>query len=325
MEFNLRSKGGKIVKRGISHIALVFLMVIAVFMGCGSIDETSDETPGNTSPWVKEEGKRVDEPYFFDVCVVQLGDGRYRMYGELHGDIISYLSGDGLSWKREEGKRMENAGFPFVMELPDGRWRMYYSAMGIGAEDRFLSAISTDGLTFEVEEGHRYDGKSDYEQIVQSPRIVKLDDGTYRMYFTAISDVGTENETARILSAISSDGLNFTLEEGVRIDPTVPPLVGKRAAHAWPITLSDGSICLYFAGATTNGGGIISAISSDGLNFTINPFPELLNWAEDKDVQDPCVIAIGDTLRMYYGLYNGPYVIPESGIYSALNTSVISQ
>jgi len=303
-------------------LCITLISIIAgVLIGCGVVENGDNGTPDYTSLWVKEEGKRIDEPYFFDISVVQLDDGKYRMYGELHGDITSYISSDGLSWEPEEGKRMENAGFPFVMKLSDGRWRMYYSPMG-AAQDHFLSAISTAGLTFKVEEGHRYDGESDYEQRIQSPRIIKLNEGTYRMYFTAISDAETENETVRILSAKSSDGLNFTLEEGVRINPTVSPLVGKRAAHAWPIKTSDGYIRLYFAGASTKGGGIISAISGDGLNFTINPFPELLNWAEGKDVQDPCVIPISDGLRVYYGLYQGPSIIPESGIYSAVNTSI---
>ena len=279
--------------------------------------EDTDEEDTYTSPWVVEKGKKIEDPYFFDVSIVRLDDGRYRMYGELHGDITSYVSSDGLSWEPEDGKRVENAGFPFVMKLSNGRWRMFYVPSGGGViQDHFLSAVSYDGLNFEVEDGHRYDAETDYEANIQSPRIIKMD-GTYRLYYTAISGTGAE-ETARILSAKSNDGLNFVHEEGVRIDPTKPPLVGLRVAHAWPVMTSDGQIQLFFAGASTKDGGILSAISDDGIDFTVNPFPEIKELGNGISPQDPCVVTINNVQRMYYGIYKGPEVVPESGIYSAI-------
>ena len=291
-----------------SFLLVIFLIVLVLLVG---------STMVVNAEWTLEPGKRVEEPYFFDVCVVRLDNGAYRMYGELYGDIVSYISSDGLNWQ-EEGVRLLRAGFPFVMRLPDGRWRMYYCPMD-DSQRCILSAVSVDGLNFIPEAGHRYDATGSCEERIQSPRVIIMDDGTYRMYFTGIQNEGTPEETVSILSAVSHDGMSFSREQGVRIDPSSYPLVGTRAAHAWPVKLADGKIKLYFAGATTTGGGIISAISTNGLDFTINPVPEIPNWSWGKDVQDPCVVFMNDGIRLYYGLYSGPQVIPESGIYSAIS------
>jgi hypothetical protein len=103
-----------------------FIIITCFSFGCSSSSSTSsDGGSTNSSSWTQEDGQRISDPYFWDVCVVQLDSEEYRMYGEKHDDpdpsyIASYTSTDGLSWTAEEGTRMENAGFPFVMELPDG-------------------------------------------------------------------------------------------------------------------------------------------------------------------------------------------------------------
>lgn len=277
------------------------------------------------SPWTKEEGKRVADPYFFDVSIVELDDGRYRMYGEKGADIESYISNDGISWEKENGIRLSNAGFPFVMKTPEGKWRLFYVPSGSGMEqDRFLSAISSDGINFAKESGERYKGESNLEEKIQGPRIIQLDDKSYRMYFTAMSDVDTEHEISMILSAVSDDGLNFAKEEGIRLDPRLKPFVGRRVAHAWPVILDNGDVQLLFAGASTQGGGILSAVSGNGLDFTVNPFPEIPEDVIEEgeppvSPQDACVISMNGLLRMYYGIYKGPDVVPESAIYSAVS------
>lgn len=295
-------------QRKFSFLLVISLGVLVFLVGSTRV--------GNAE-WSLEAGKRVQEPYLFDVCVVRLDNGAYRMYGELYGDIVSYISSDGLNWQKEEGIRLPRAGFPFVTRLPDGRWRMYYCPMD-ESQRCILSAVSEDGLNFIQEAGHRYDAACSCEERIQSPRVIIMDDGTYRMYFTGIQSEGTSEETVRILSGVSQDGMSFTREQGARIDPSSYPLMGTRAAHAWPVRLGDGRIKLYFAGASTEGGGIMSAVSANGIDFTINPVPEVSNWSWGKDVQDPCIVFMDDGIRLFYGLYSGPEVIPESGIYSAV-------
>jgi len=97
------------------------------------------------------------------------------------------------------------------------------------------------------------------------PFITKLDDGRFRLYYC-----GSEE----IFSAISSDGINFTQESGVRISPDSSNKFEKIVSDPTLVKLSDGKVRLYYKGADSNQGGpgqaihkIFSAISSDGLNF----------------------------------------------------------
>ncbi|MBW2976203.1 hypothetical protein KY347_02020 [Candidatus Woesearchaeota archaeon] len=276
------------------------------------------------SPWVIEGGKRIDDSYFWDVCVVEVNNGKYRMYGEKGTKILSYISNDGLLWEKEAGVRFEGGGFPQVMKTDEGKWRMFYVPSGISQQNKFLSAISSDGLNFVKEEGERYSAESNIEKKIQGPRIIQLEDSTYRMYFTAFSSPDTKDETVRILSATSDDGYNFVKEDGIRLDPNSEPFVGKRVAHAFPLILDNGDIQLFFAGATNEGGGVLSAVSENGLDFTVNPYPEIEEtFIEGEGIrispQDPYVISMDGTLRMYYGLYKGSEVVDDSAIYSAVN------
>ncbi len=269
--------------------------------------------------WEQEGGKRVSDPYFFDVCVIELDGGMYRMYGEKSANIESYVSNDGLNWEKEAGVRVADAAFPLVTLLPNGKFRMFYVPAGAGGtQDRILSALSDDGLNFTPEAGVRYAASGPYEERVQSPRIVALPDGSYRMYYTGISGTGN-NELVVILSAKSPDGSNFQPEAGIRVDPRVSPLMGGRAAHAWPLWNEDGTLRLYFAGLLSEQGpGILAADSSDGLNFAVNLYRAVTAPDGDLTPQDPCVLAFPEGLRMYYGLYRGPEVTDASAIYSAI-------
>ena len=97
------------------------------------------------------------------------------------------------------------------------------------------------------------------------PFITKLDDGRFRLYYCG---------PGGILSAISSDGLGFTQESGVRIGPNFSNKFEKIVCDPTLIKLHDGKVRMYYKGADSGQGGpgqaihkIFSAISSDGLNF----------------------------------------------------------
>ncbi|MCG2739958.1 MAG: hypothetical protein L6300_06925, partial [Syntrophaceae bacterium] len=167
------------------------------------------------------EGKLIDEVYLFDVTVVILDDGRYRLYGEAsdigNHTVVSYTSSDGLDFQKEDGYRLTGAFMPFAVKLADGRFRLYYTdqagnppAPGARA---IMSATSEDGLNFTVEGGDRltYNGSSYESAGIRSAKILQLDNGTYRMYYHGIDG----DEHWRVLSATSQNGLNWTREVGV--------------------------------------------------------------------------------------------------------------
>ncbi|MCX7750946.1 MAG: hypothetical protein N2320_05360 [Candidatus Bipolaricaulota bacterium] len=131
---------------------------------------------------------------------------------------------------------------PDVVELPDGRIRMYFLGSPVPpGGNTVYSAISTDGLHFVLEPGPRFRAPEIFD-----PSVVRLPDGRYRMYL---------NQNGDITSATSSDGLRFIADPGVRI---------PRGGVPGAIVLPDGTVRLY---ACTDG---ISAYrSADGVWFTL--------------------------------------------------------
>ena len=90
---------------------------------------------------------------------------------------------------------------PTAIQLSDGRVRIYLFAQGKGTR----SAISTNasGTAFTPEPGMR-----STQEFWGQPRIIKLSNGSVRLFYTSADGVR---------SAISTDGLAFTEEPGTRI------------------------------------------------------------------------------------------------------------
>jgi len=90
--------------------------------------------------------------------ILRLGGGTYRMYyagwsdQPLRGRIFSALSDNGLDWKKDPGPCLEfggrwdslKASEPCVIDLDNGRFRMYYEACDEQGDWRILSATSTN-------------------------------------------------------------------------------------------------------------------------------------------------------------------------------------
>lgn len=162
------------------------------------------------------------------VCpdVIPLPDGGWRMYfeGQPHvglSSIMSAYSDDGLEWEHEPGIRFGNSkahyGSPrclYVEANGDLRYRLYlHSAVGLPgvgsqADKTIISAVSDDGIHFEREPGARISQESEYETAtVYAPEVLRLGDGTFRMYYAGWS---ANPLHGCILSATSPDGLAWT-------------------------------------------------------------------------------------------------------------------
>ncbi|MCK4305567.1 MAG: hypothetical protein KAY24_15120 [Candidatus Eisenbacteria sp.] len=291
------------------------------------------------------EGKAIDEPYLFDVTVIRLDDGKYRLYGGAPDNphaVNSYISDDGLNFQKEEGYRLTEAFMPFAVKLTDGKFRLYYTdqetSIGEYGGRAIMSAISDSGLTFAVEEGDRLTYTGDGYELsgIRGAKILQLNDGSYRMYYHGID----ANSYWRVLSAVSNDGLNWTRDQGVRIDPSdlCPPQTG--IGNMGPFISSDGIVHLYLTTSkcddmnySNDQGGIFDVVSADGLTFTICDRPVIETYyladsyagnpGDPKAVpQDAAVIMTDNGLRMYFGVYSGPTVIDESAIYSIVNQAI---
>ncbi len=158
--------------------------------------------------------------------VIRLPSGGYRMYFEARSPdrptvILSASSEDGLTFTPEEGVRFGDEvwsyGTPRVLYVDCEaagilQYRMYFHRYtfplrsGLDAGNHIISARSSDGLTFEEEPGVRIAQETDRESFsVYAPEVIRLGDGSYRMYYSGWS------ETVRggVFTATSSDGLTW--------------------------------------------------------------------------------------------------------------------
>lgn len=317
-----------------------------------------DGTPFTCMPasqgWTLEDGRRIEDEYFFDSWIVPLADGTWRLYANSSAQILSntpafdsYRAGDGLAFTNEPGHRFEETGafMPCVLPVSGEVFRCYYTDQssrpncGDGEEcagRAIKSAISTNGgLDFAAEgDGLVCDTNLPHEfKGVRGARVLRLADGSYRMYYHAIDS----NSVWRILSASSSNGLAWTRDAGVRIDPTdyCPESTSVRN-FAPVLPFAGGAIHLFItmsrcgAGWTDLQSGIYDATSSNGLDFVVADQPIVENYYVEASYagqptdpqampQDPTAIATTNGVRLYFGIYDGPNVLANtSGIYSAI-------
>ena len=141
--------------------------------------------------------------------VARTDDGRWRMYFEAHGTadrpsvICSAISNDLLSWTREEGIRVQGfdrVGGPRYVSLPAGRGRLYcfasVEAQSGGASGRLqvvVSATTSDGLSFSIDDGYRLRGRqTEYDSagITAADVLSPSHAGeNWRMFYSAWQDV----------------------------------------------------------------------------------------------------------------------------------------
>lgn len=191
-------------------------------------------------------------------------------------------------WVKEAGARVEGSRdldrakvqAPSIVRAPDGRFRLFYTAIGPGKPFRdcqgyILSAMSEDGLDFSAEPGIRIAPDPALPQLslrVLAPSMTELLGGGWRLYFEAR---GPADMPTAIMSALSEDQLNWRVEPGVRM--SAPGGVGAPRF----LRLADGSGRLFcfesvYAGGDPASGArlgtrVISALTDDGIDFVREP------------------------------------------------------
>jgi len=335
---------GEMGMKKIIVLIIGFLTVVVSLSGCTDVEDDIDEDDDNNedfddpggSDWT-EEGLAIDNGWYWNPEVVQLGDESYRMYVEDHGDdgssligIIALSSSDGFNWSYE-GIAMAAASHPGVIKLSDGRWRLYYQC-GEG----ICSAISNDSLTFEQEDGVRLESDVSLEGAnIRHPCVVSLPGSGYRMYYDTDAEDGA---FIRIWSAYSDDGLTFTREE-LNIDLTSyrddwPSGFYAHSSKPEVIQTSDGRWRMFFAssrliGSVYSPAVIRMATSDDGVDWNIKTTNYEIAAGERPDGKyygtfDVSVKEINNIVRMWYCLFLSPeegFVGDYSGIYSVSKPS----
>ena len=209
-----------------------------------------------------------------------------------------------LTWTKDPGPRLQGSRdldcsklqAPSIVALPGGGYRLFYTAVGPArpypvCQGYILSAVSSDGLTFEKEPGIRLapqPGVPHMSHRLVSPSVTRCADGRWRMY---VESRGSADRPTVICSAVSDDLLHWEHEEGIRLQYREG--VGGPRYTALP----DGRGRLYGFEAVYGPGGrasgacisqrVISAITEDGLTFAVEPGYRLLDrqtWYDNAGI-----------------------------------------
>ena len=349
-----------LIKKGYGFLLVALSFFLLTLMSCGGgVKPPEDTTPKPyTCSGTPATCLRIASGWTFegvvlsqgqtgnggaDPWIVRLDDGRYRLYYAVAIDeptawwgMVSWISSDGLRFTQESGYRLE--GYTLfqhcIVRNSDGSYRMYWLDQKQGfvnnlGNKAIKSALSTDGgWTFSEEVGERltYSGTAYETNGIVSCRVLLLPNGSLRMYYHAISDYD------RILSATSSDGLNFTREGGVRLDRLCPP--ETRFGGVTPVIDAQGAVHVFVQTVRCTGNyvnpqaGLFDGSTPDGLTININASPFVQGYSKDGTVansvepEDFTVVQTPGGLRVYFILYNAGKVIPETALYSVINTSI---
>jgi len=248
-----------------------------------------------------------------DMSGAVLPDGRVRLYVFVNsghpgqGSIRSAISPDGLHFTAEPGIRVDG-GQARVVPLDGGGWRLFFTTIGgIG------SATSADGLTFVTDPGLRITNAQAGLPNMTVGSIVRVIGGGYRMYLSSSGmPAGGPPAPDHIVSASSTDLLNWTMEAGVRIGPGAPALTGT-AVHPFALANRDGTVTLLYEGqgqGTPRHAGFFYSTSHDGLSFSTETVADLGPYPVPPDrlgtiPGDPDVIPRPDgSYLLYYDQFN---------------------
>lgn len=163
-----------------------------------------------------------------------------------------------------------------AVKLPDGRIRAYFGVINMPSPGRVKSAVSSDGKTFVVEPGDRIPLEPSGQIMIgaASPFIYQLPDARFRLFMARGGGVS---------SATSSDGINFTMDAGLRLAQTAfqsAPTTRVQLFCSAIVALAESRYRMYCTQGVRQrqaqqallvDRAIFSAVSSDLLNWTPEP------------------------------------------------------
>lgn len=252
-------------------------------------------------------------------CVAQNGPSTHSVYRA--------TSADGLIFMKDTTLLFFPASVPGAVKDTNGTLFIYYVYATQTSTEVLKYATSTDGANFTTPQPINLTGSTVIKQV--DPNPVLLPDGRIRLYYIDLDPTPPKD----VHSAISSDGINFTEEAGIRFtknyitDPDVFMLndslwvmfVSKgttmvRTISSDGLTFTEdttyhwnnGAVCstfpfpggiyrTYYCGQ----GGINSATSTDGFNLTIESGARLTPGSNEF-ICDPTMVYLDPIYIMYY-------------------------
>ncbi|MBI4910078.1 MAG: hypothetical protein HY820_41050 [Acidobacteria bacterium] len=245
-------------------------------------------------------------PNATDPDVFQTTD-EWVMLVSLGPRLLRCTSKDGLQFTTD-GTTFEWGGSVSDTVKVPGGWRTFFHVNAdprTGARMRIRSAFTTDGKTWQVEDGDRVVAPATGPASlgVADPAPVQLPDGSWLMaiksFITAANPGQPAQPTAGIEahwvgSATSEDGLRWTRDEGVRL---------SRASVPCAINDNDERVLLYFVEPPNQPGRpetVACAVSANGMDFERERAFQIEGLSTLKAV-DPSILKDDDgRFRLYY-------------------------
>lgn len=222
--------------------------------------------------------------------------------------ILSATSVDGVAFTKETGVRVDTNTLPSVsassitgaaVQPITGGFRMLYSIISTTGAFRIHTAASVDGLTWSNAVSPAIDGGTTYVGV---PRVVILNSGDWRVYYTRDFNGGDDLADRRIFTALSTDqGLTWGAST-IALSTT--------AYESGVAKLTDGRVRLFYSQPPPSGSSatvILSAISNDalGTSFADEPGVRVSTPAAVGALAFPVPVRSTDSFRwrLYYSFF----------------------
>jgi len=163
----------------------------------------------------------------------------------------------GLNFTADSGTRITGGSVPCMVQLPSGVYRLFYTYNG-----EIYSASSTDGLNFTVDPSKRVTkgGTTDPDRdSAGNPVLIQFGENSFVLFYE-----GASESTRVVLSATSTDGLNFTKQSGIRYSGTSAD--GGIVSAFDIIKESETLLRMYYVGDWLGKNNIRTAVSTNGGN-----------------------------------------------------------
>ncbi|MBS3138183.1 exo-alpha-sialidase [Candidatus Woesearchaeota archaeon] len=218
------------------------------------VPEQPQVLPVIEQPKVQPETKK--EELSFDLSIANANPLDFDPAGPFYHKILRATSSDGLSFQEKE-VIFEHTSVPDVLRLEDGRIALYaVDGYGRSKSGLIVAFSEDDGKTWksgsvQLESKAKHMGAAD-------PEVVLLSNGDIRMYYVIFPQLGDEMQVNEVWSAVSTDGIHFVEEDGIRFKY-------QRLTDPDVVTI-DNTWFIYFA----QGPMLVAASSPDGKVFTLN-------------------------------------------------------
>jgi hypothetical protein len=285
----------KSVKTNIGYLLRALVIVILPIMAFSYADDSRPKR------FILTDEKHLFYGGYADASVIQRDDGTYLMYlnrskeVEARPGVFILSSTDTLTWRQETETVFRGVAVGRAVRFPDGV-RYYYHQPPWRKVDRgtIVSSFSKDGLTDWQYEGVRIEKRPGYAAV--GPTVIRLHDGTYRMFFheAKLDETGRVPRVPEttIIGASSKDGLTWKRDNGPSIVPERGVEYGRvlNVRHPFAMPWEDGYLMFYWVHSL-----IYAAYSPDGYNW------QKLGSTGIRGA-DPHLISLGEgRYRIYYG------------------------